>query len=115
MFKQIIKEELKVPAHTDYLANLRDFVMRIGKKYAFPDKVVNAFKLAVDEDSTNIMRQVELSRHLAAQRSVFGKQQNEAGAAKAKAEAVAVWTRLETEGRLTERPRLRLEAEQARN
>ncbi|MGH7492172.1 MAG: SpoIIE family protein phosphatase [bacterium] len=56
MFKQIIKEELKVPAHTDYLADLRDFVMRIGKKYAFPDKIVNNFKLAVDEASTNIMR-----------------------------------------------------------
>jgi serine phosphatase RsbU (regulator of sigma subunit)/anti-sigma regulatory factor (Ser/Thr protein kinase) len=56
LFKQIIKEELKVPAHTDYLADLRDFVVRVGKKYTFPDKIVNTFKLAVDEASTNIMR-----------------------------------------------------------
>ncbi len=56
MFKQIIKEELKVPAHTDHLVDMRDFVVRIGRKYTFPDKVVNAFKLAVDEASTNLMR-----------------------------------------------------------
>lgn len=56
MFQQINKEELKVPAHTDYLADLRDFVVRIGKKYAFSEKMVTAFKLSVDEASTNIMR-----------------------------------------------------------
>jgi len=56
LFKQVIKEELKVPAHTDQLADLRDFVTRVGRKYAFPDKIVNAFKLSVDEASTNIMR-----------------------------------------------------------
>ena len=56
MFQQIHKEELKVPAHTDYLADLRDFVVRLGRKYAFSEKMVTAFKLSVDEASTNIMR-----------------------------------------------------------
>jgi len=56
LFQQIHKEELKVPAHTDYLADLRDFVVRLGRKYAFSEKMVTAFKLAVDEASTNIMR-----------------------------------------------------------
>ena len=56
MFRQIHKEELKVPAHTDYLADLRDFVVRLGRKYSFSEKMVTAFKLSVDEASTNIMR-----------------------------------------------------------
>lgn len=56
MFQQIHKEELKVPAHTDYLADLRDFVVRLGRRYAFSEKMVTAFKLSVDEASTNIMR-----------------------------------------------------------
>ncbi|MGH7600048.1 MAG: SpoIIE family protein phosphatase, partial [bacterium] len=56
MFKNVVKEQLKVPAHIDYLADLRDFVTRIGNKYGFSDRVVNAFKLAIDEAGTNIMR-----------------------------------------------------------
>ncbi len=56
MFKSVVKEQLKVPAHIDYLADLRDFVTRIGKKYGFSDRVINAFKLAIDEAGTNIMR-----------------------------------------------------------
>ena len=56
MFKSVTKEQLKVPAHVDYLADLRDFVTRIGKKHGFSDRVINAFKLAIDEAGTNIMR-----------------------------------------------------------
>lgn len=56
MFKNIAKEQLKVPAHVDYLAELRDFVMRIGRKHGITDKSINAFKLAIDEAGTNIMR-----------------------------------------------------------
>jgi serine phosphatase RsbU (regulator of sigma subunit)/anti-sigma regulatory factor (Ser/Thr protein kinase)/Tfp pilus assembly protein PilF len=56
LFKNVVKEQLKVPAHIDYLADLRDFVTRIGKKYDFSDRVINAFKLAIDEAGTNIMR-----------------------------------------------------------
>jgi len=56
LFKSVTKEQLKVPAHTDYLADLRDFVTRIGKKHGFSDRVINAFKLAIDEAGTNVMR-----------------------------------------------------------
>ncbi len=56
MLSKVEKEQLKVPAHIDYLGDLRDFVTQIGKKHGFPDKVVNAFKLAVDEAATNIIR-----------------------------------------------------------
>ncbi|MDZ7359599.1 MAG: SpoIIE family protein phosphatase [candidate division KSB1 bacterium] len=56
MFKSVTKEQLKVPAHIDYLADLRDFVTRIGKKHGFSDRVINAFKLAIDEAGTNVMR-----------------------------------------------------------
>ncbi|MDZ7291993.1 MAG: SpoIIE family protein phosphatase [candidate division KSB1 bacterium] len=56
MFKSVSKEQLKVPAHIDYLADLRDFVTRVGKKHGFSDRVINAFKLAIDEAGTNIMR-----------------------------------------------------------
>ena len=56
MFKSVAKEQLKVPAHIDYLADLRDFVTRIGKKHGFSDRVINAFKLAIDEAGTNVMR-----------------------------------------------------------
>ncbi|MFQ5675521.1 MAG: SpoIIE family protein phosphatase, partial [bacterium] len=56
MLKGVQKEQLKVPAHIDYLGDLRDFVVRIGKKHGFSDKHINAFKLAVDEAATNIIR-----------------------------------------------------------
>ena len=56
MFKNVIKEQLKVPAHIDYLGELRDFVVRVGKKYGISDKIINAFKLAIDEAGTNIIR-----------------------------------------------------------
>lgn len=56
MFKGVEKEQLKVPAHIDYLGDLRDFVIRVGRKNGFSDKIVNAFKLAVDEAATNIIR-----------------------------------------------------------
>ncbi|MDZ7266339.1 MAG: SpoIIE family protein phosphatase [candidate division KSB1 bacterium] len=56
MFKQIVKEELKVPAHIDYLADLREFISRIGKKYGFSEKVIKNFKVAIDEAATNVIR-----------------------------------------------------------
>lgn len=56
MLSKVEKEQLKVPAHIDYLGDLRDFVIQIGKKHGFPDKIINAFKLAVDEAATNIIR-----------------------------------------------------------
>ena len=56
MLKGVEKKEIKVPAHIDYLGDLRDFVVQIGKKHKFSDKLINAFKLAVDEAATNIIR-----------------------------------------------------------
>ena len=56
MFKGVEKQQLKVPAHIDYLGDLRDFITQIGRKHKFSDKVVNAFKLSVDEAATNIIR-----------------------------------------------------------
>lgn len=56
MFKNIIKEEIEVPAQMSYLGQIRDFIERIGKKYRFSDKVINSFKLVVDEAATNVIR-----------------------------------------------------------
>lgn len=56
MFKKAVKEELKVPADINYLGEMRDFVMRIGRKYGISEQVLNAFKLAIDEAGTNIIR-----------------------------------------------------------
>ena len=52
----MIKEQLKVPARIDYLKELRDFVTKIGKRYGFSERVVNAFRLSIDEAATNIIR-----------------------------------------------------------
>lgn len=56
MFKNIVKEQLKVPAHFDYLGELRDFVTRIGRKHNINDKIINAFKLSIDEAGSNVIR-----------------------------------------------------------
>ncbi|RMD94143.1 MAG: tetratricopeptide repeat protein [Calditrichaeota bacterium] len=56
MLKEAVKEQLKVPAHIDYLKDLRNFVTQIGRKHNFSDKIINAFKLSVDEAATNIIR-----------------------------------------------------------
>lgn len=56
MIKSLEKQQLKVPAHVDYLGDLRDFVTQIGRKHNFSDKIINAFKLSVDEAATNIIR-----------------------------------------------------------
>lgn len=56
MFRTPIKEQLVVPAHIDYLADIRDFVAKIGQKYGFSKQVVNAFKLSIDEATTNIIK-----------------------------------------------------------
>lgn len=56
MFKNTVKEQLKVPAHFDYLGELRDFVTRIGRKHGLSDKVINAFKLSIDEAGSNVIR-----------------------------------------------------------
>jgi serine phosphatase RsbU (regulator of sigma subunit)/anti-sigma regulatory factor (Ser/Thr protein kinase)/tetratricopeptide (TPR) repeat protein len=56
LFKDVIKEQLKIPANIDYLGELREFVTKVGKKHGFSDKIINAFKLAIDEAGTNVIR-----------------------------------------------------------
>ena len=56
MFKDIIKEQIEVPAQMSYLLQVRDFIEKIGKKHKFSEKIVNSFKLVVDESCTNIVR-----------------------------------------------------------
>ncbi|GAB4179872.1 MAG: hypothetical protein Kow00108_16030 [Calditrichia bacterium] len=56
MFKNIIKEEIEVPAQMSYLGQIRDFIEKIGKKYKFSEKIINSFKLVVDEAATNVIR-----------------------------------------------------------
>ncbi len=56
MFKTVVKEQLVVPAHVDYLADIRDFVAKIGHKHGFSTQAINAFKLSIDEATTNIIK-----------------------------------------------------------
>ncbi len=56
MFKNVSKEELVVPAAMTHLAQIRDFIESMGRKYKFDDKIINSFKLVVDEACTNVIR-----------------------------------------------------------
>lgn len=56
MFWKFKKYQLKVPAHIDYLGDLRAFVVKIRDDYDFSDKIINAFRLCVDEAATNIIQ-----------------------------------------------------------
>jgi serine phosphatase RsbU (regulator of sigma subunit)/anti-sigma regulatory factor (Ser/Thr protein kinase)/transposase len=56
MFRKVIKEECKVPADIKYLGEMRNFVTHVGRKYGVPERILNSFKLAIDEGGTNIIR-----------------------------------------------------------
>lgn len=56
MFRKVIKEECKVPADVKYLGEMRNFVTHVGRKYGVPERILNSFKLAIDEGGTNIIR-----------------------------------------------------------
>jgi serine phosphatase RsbU (regulator of sigma subunit)/anti-sigma regulatory factor (Ser/Thr protein kinase) len=56
MFKNVKKEEITIPAQMSYLVQIREFVENIGRKHKFSDKVVNSFKLVIDEACTNLIR-----------------------------------------------------------
>ena len=56
MFKNVKKEEITIPAQMSYLIQIREFIEHIGKRYRFSDKVINSFKLVVDEACTNVIR-----------------------------------------------------------
>ncbi|MDZ7264399.1 MAG: SpoIIE family protein phosphatase [candidate division KSB1 bacterium] len=56
MFKAAINEEIKVPARIEYLGDLRNFIVKAGRKHNFDSNFVYAFKLCVDEAATNIIK-----------------------------------------------------------
>jgi serine phosphatase RsbU (regulator of sigma subunit)/anti-sigma regulatory factor (Ser/Thr protein kinase)/transposase len=56
LFKQSVKEELKVTAEMKNLGALREFVVRVGRKSSFDDRTIASLKLATDEAVTNIIR-----------------------------------------------------------
>jgi len=56
MFRNVKMEEITIPAQMSYLMQVRDFIEHVGKRHKFSDKVVNSFKLVVDEACTNIIR-----------------------------------------------------------
>ncbi len=56
MFKNVLKEEIIIPAQMPYLRQVRDFIEQIGVRHNFDHKVINSFKLVVDEACTNIIR-----------------------------------------------------------
>ncbi len=56
MFKNVAKEEIIIPAQMSYLRQVRDFIEYFGKKHRFSEKIINSFKLVVDEACTNIIR-----------------------------------------------------------
>lgn len=56
MFKSVAKEEIITEAKMGALRDIRDFIEHIGKKYKFSEKVINSFKLVVEEACTNIIR-----------------------------------------------------------
>lgn len=45
-----------IPASTEYLIDVRDFVSSHAKKHGFTEKQVNDIRLAVDEACTNIIK-----------------------------------------------------------
>ena len=47
---------MKVPAHVDYLGDLREFIIQTSKVYNLSLKLTNAFKLCIDEAATNIIQ-----------------------------------------------------------
>ena len=56
LFTRKQREQLQVPAHVDYLGDLRAFVASVGEKYNYSEKLINAFKLTIDEAASNIIR-----------------------------------------------------------
>jgi len=56
LFRSVQKEQLKVPARIEYLGELRDFVTKVGHRHGFSERVINAFKLSIDEAATNIIK-----------------------------------------------------------
>jgi serine phosphatase RsbU (regulator of sigma subunit)/anti-sigma regulatory factor (Ser/Thr protein kinase) len=56
MFRNVRKELIAIPAQMSYLGQVRDFIDHIGKKYKYEDRMINSFKLVIEEACTNIIR-----------------------------------------------------------
>lgn len=56
MFRNVKKELIAIPAQMSYLGQVRDFIEHIGKKYKYEDRLINSFKLVIEEACTNIIR-----------------------------------------------------------
>jgi serine phosphatase RsbU (regulator of sigma subunit)/anti-sigma regulatory factor (Ser/Thr protein kinase) len=56
MFRNVKKEEITIPAQMSYMGQVRDFIEHIGSKYKYPDKIINSYKLVIEEACTNIIR-----------------------------------------------------------
>ncbi len=56
MFRNVRKELIAIPAQMSYLGQVRDFIDHIGKKYRYEDRLINSFKLVIEEACTNIIR-----------------------------------------------------------
>ncbi|MBN1896081.1 SpoIIE family protein phosphatase [bacterium] len=56
MFRGVKRGEWKFPAEIDYLGQMRDAITQFGRKFGVSERVINAFKLAIDEAGTNIIR-----------------------------------------------------------
>lgn len=49
-------EQIIVPAHINYLPELRKFIARVASKYRFSPSETNALTISVDEACTNIIK-----------------------------------------------------------
>jgi len=56
MFRNVKKEEIAIPAQMSYMGQVRDFIEHIGAKYKYSDKIINSYKLVIEEACTNIIR-----------------------------------------------------------
>ncbi|TFH01383.1 MAG: HAMP domain-containing protein [Calditrichales bacterium] len=56
MFRNVRKEEITIPAQMSYMGQVRDYIEHIGSKYKYSDKIINSYKLVIEEACTNIIR-----------------------------------------------------------
>ncbi|MDZ7374170.1 MAG: SpoIIE family protein phosphatase [candidate division KSB1 bacterium] len=49
-------EQLRVPAHVDYLREIREFVARATRKYRCSSRVANALRYAAEEAASNVIK-----------------------------------------------------------
>jgi anti-sigma regulatory factor (Ser/Thr protein kinase) len=52
----VIKKAISIPAHINFLADVRNFIQNIGKIYRFSNRTINSLMLSAEEACTNIIR-----------------------------------------------------------